>query len=263
MGSFFILFLFNRCSNYRAIKQSNRNHTITPTALRVPKLPCHLSRVNHQHHLCTPPPRTVPLLQQMPNTYIRTGFFELPVILKAQVLLSHRVPITTRIFYCSSCPNMRISHISISTPLMHSSSTRAFHLLRTNSILPAYPGQSDESRASCQPQRESVMENSPSPSCPSSPLPSMQGIFYVENEGIVFGRQPSLARAHTQPAEKAQMPMTPSKLGKRKSLGFVRLEFCGRTTEEKPANAGKYPTLGLGLGRRASGSDHGDQQQQQ
>ena len=63
------------------------------------------------------------------------------------------------------------------------------------------------------------------------------------------------------------MPMTPSKLVKRKSLGFVRLGFGGggaHVAEEKQA---KYPGLGLGLGRHALDSedeeeDYGEQQQQ-
>jgi len=59
----------------------------TPTTLHVPKSPCHLLRVNHQHHLCTPPPRSVLLLWHTPNTHIRIGCFELPLALAAQVLL--------------------------------------------------------------------------------------------------------------------------------------------------------------------------------
>ena len=113
-------------------------------------------------------------------------------------------------------------------------------------------------------QRESIMENLPSPSRPSSPLPSIHGIFDAENVGIIFGGRPSLTGANTQPAERAQTPMIPSKLGKRKSLGFVRLEFGGGTSEEEPTNARKYPTLRLGFGQRAVDSDegdHGDQQQ--
>ena len=55
--------------------------------------------------------------------------------------------------------------------------------------------------------------------------------------------------------------MMPSKLVKRKSWGFVRLEFGGGNTH---AAEGKYP--GLGLGRRAAESDdeeedYGHQQQ--
>ena len=80
-------------------------------------------------------------------------------------------------------------------------------------------------------QREFLMENSPFPSRPSSPLPSTQ---------------PSLSGANTQ-VERVQTPMTPSKLVKRKSLGFVRLGFDGGMTEKKSANVGKYPTLGFGL----------------
>ena len=116
-------------------------------------------------------------------------------------------------------------------------------------------------------QRESVMENSPSQSRPSSPLPSMQEVSARKTRVSYSGRRPSLSGANTQVAEKVQPPMTPSKLVKRKSLGFVRLAFGAGTTEEKPASAGKYPTLGLGLGRRAADSDdeedYGDQQQQQ
>jgi hypothetical protein len=47
-------------------------------------------------------------------------------------------------------------------------------------------------------------------------------------------------------AERTQTPMTPSKLVKRKSLGFVRLGFGVGNSH---ATEGKYPGLGLGLGR--------------
>ena len=49
---------------------------------------------------------------------------------------------------------------------------------------------------------------------------------------------------------RTQTPMTPSKIVKRKSLDFVRLEFGGGNAH---AAEGKYP--GLGLGRRAADSD--------
>jgi len=57
--------------------------------------------------------------------------------------------------------------------------------------------------------------------------------------------------------------MTPSKLVKRKSLGFVRFGFGGGNAH---AMEGKYPGLGLALGPRAADSDdeeedYGPQQQ--
>ena len=42
---------------------------------------------------------------------------------------------------------------------------------------------------------------------------------------------------------------------KRKNLGFVKLEFGGGDAH---AEEGKYPGLGLGLGRRATDSDNGE-----
>jgi serine/arginine repetitive matrix protein 2 len=114
-------------------------------------------------------------------------------------------------------------------------------------------------------QRESVMENSPSSSRPSSPLASMQGVSERKTRVSYSGRRPSISGVNTQAAaaERTQTPMTPSKLVKRKSLGFVRLGFGGGNAH---ATEGKYPGLGLGLGRRAADSDdeeedYGHQQQ--
>jgi len=102
--------------------------------------------------------------------------------------------------------------------------------------------------------RESVMENSPSSSRPSSPLPLMQGVSERKTRVSYSGRQPSVSRANTQAAaaERTQTPTTPSKIVKKKSLGFVRLGFGGGNTH---ATEGKCPGLGLGLGRRAADSD--------
>lgn len=86
--------------------------------------------------------------------------------------------------------------------------------------------------------------------------------------GPYSGRRPSFSGANPQGVESAaQTPLTPSKLIKRKSLGFVRLGFGGgsaHATEERQ-QAGKYPGLGLGLGRCAESDDeeedYGDQRQ--
>jgi len=114
-------------------------------------------------------------------------------------------------------------------------------------------------------RRESVMENFPSSSRPSSPLPSMQGASERKMWVSYSGRRPSVSGANTQAAavERTQLPMTPSKLIKRKSLGFVRLGFGGGNAH---ATEGKFPGLELGLGRRAAESDdeeedYGHQQQ--
>ena len=64
--------------------------------------------------------------------------------------------------------------------------------------------------------------------------------------------------------------MTPSKLVKSKSLGFVRLGYerphvgGGTHATEEKQPVGKYPGLGLGLGRRVDSDaeeDYGNQQQ--
>ena len=62
------------------------------------------------------------------------------------------------------------------------------------------------------------------------------------------------------------MLMTPGKLVKRNSLGFVRLGFGGGSAHARENKEGKYSGLGLGLGRRAVDSndkeeDYGNQQQ--
>ena len=114
-------------------------------------------------------------------------------------------------------------------------------------------------------QHESVMENSP------LPLPLMQGVSERKTRVSYSGRRPSLSGANTQAAAaertRTRTPMTPSKIVKRKSLGFVRwfvrLGFRGGDAH---ATEGKYPGLGLGLGRHAADSDdeeedYGNQQQ--
>jgi hypothetical protein len=81
-------------------------------------------------------------------------------------------------------------------------------------------------------QCESGMENSPSPSRLSSPLPSMQS---VSARVSYSGSRPSLSGANTQAAGRVETPMTPNKLVKR---SFARLGSGGGTThatEEKPA----------------------------
>lgn len=111
-------------------------------------------------------------------------------------------------------------------------------------------------------QCEILMENSSFPSRPSSPLPSMQGRkTQVSNSG----RRPSLNGANTQ-AERAQTPMTASKLVKRKSLGVCKVGiWWGHDRGEAP---GKCPSLGLCWcwRRHVVDSDveegYGDQQQQ-
>ncbi|KIM35749.1 hypothetical protein M413DRAFT_325892 [Hebeloma cylindrosporum] len=109
-------------------------------------------------------------------------------------------------------------------------------------------------------QRESVMENSPapSPSRPSSPLPSMQGVSAARKTRVSYsGRRPSLSGVGAGGGEKVQTPMTPSKLVKRKSLGFVRLGFgAGHPTEEK--QSAKYP-----LGRRVGDSDGEEEEEEE
>ena len=116
-------------------------------------------------------------------------------------------------------------------------------------------------------QRESVMENSPSPFHPST-LPSMQGILARNTRVLYSGRRPSISGAANRQTEEraARTPMTPRKLVKRKSLGFVRLEYGGGGTHatEGKQPVGKYPGLELGLGRRVDSDDeedHGNQQQ--
>jgi hypothetical protein len=85
------LFLFNRCSNYRSIKQPNRNHTTTPTTLHVPNPPCHLLRESSASSLyaSTSNSTSSEADAQHPHIHCFCFFFELPVALAAQALLPH------------------------------------------------------------------------------------------------------------------------------------------------------------------------------
>jgi len=200
------------------------------------------------------------------NTSVRIGFFELPVTLAAQALLLRVQGQAGGIAWghnklrrSTSQSRTRDRDVGGAHVGMRAPSSRPLPVIGS--------GDWNASRTSlwlavglC---RESVMENSPSPSRPSSPLPPIQEVSARKTQVSYSGRRPSTSGTNTRAAAaEAQTPMTPSKLFNWKSLGFVRLGFCRGIAH---ATEGKHLGLGLALGPHAADSDdeedYGHQQQ--
>jgi hypothetical protein len=152
-----------------------------------------------------------------PNTRTCIGFFELPVALVVQVLL----------FPCIQDQTGGIASVTINRGEAPIKVGRANGMEIEMLEMPMF-------------EREQHL--------------SMHRVSGRKTRVSYLGRRPSISGANTQAAaaERTQTPMTPSKIVKRKSLGFVRLGFGGGNAH---AMEGEYLGLGLGVGRRAADRD--------